>query len=615
MKKVVLILFLLLIAVSMIGMATNSDTIIEESIGSVPTLDPGWSYDTTSGEVIYQMYDNLIQYDRESTSKFLPMISTNVPSVKDGTILDGGKTFVFHIRQNVSFHNGDILTPQDVVYSLERSVIFDRSGGPSWMLTEALMPRINGSYVDSITEWAIKLAGVKSYDDLFVEGTKTPKNERYRRALINAYNILDEAFEIKGNTVIIHLPHVYPPFMYVLTHSRRSSSILDKKWASENGAWDGKANTWWNYHNPTREKDPLYSIENGSGPFMLERWTRGREIVFKRFDNYWAGPAKIKYAIIKRVQEFTTRKLDLMRGNADIIYVPIQYLVQVDKIPNVSVYNYPTFLINAVHMTWDISTNGNPYVGSAKLDGNGIPSNFFADKNVRMGFAYLFAYKKYIDQAWYGKATTPNGALAKGMIGYNPKVPAPFDQDLQKATEYFKKAFNGKLWDEGFKFTAVYNTGNAQRKTALEIISAYARKINPKFKIRIVGELWSAFLSDFQSQKLPMYLLGWVSDYPDPYNLAWTYYGSTGVFGSALGNAYVKWAQKHTDPLLTESMKTLDPQKRQEIYEQLNTISHDNAIYIFTTQPDGLQVQRSDVQGWFYNSVRPGQDFYYLSKK
>ncbi len=92
-------------------------------------------------------------------------------------------------------------------------------------------------------------------------------------------------------------------------------------------------------------------------------------------------------------------------------------------------------------------------------------------------------------------------------------------------------------------------------------------------------------------------------------------YGSTGVFGSALGNTYIEWAQKNTDPLLTSSMKTLDPQKRQKIYEQLNTISHNNAIYIFTTQPDGLQVQNSNVQGWFYNSVRPGQDFYYLSKK
>ena len=615
MKRILVFFFLFATVAVMIGIATNLNTIVEESIGSVPTLDPAWSYDTTSGEVLYQIYDNLIQYNKESLTKFLPMLSTNVPSVKDGTILDNGKTYVFHIRKGVHFHNGDLLTPQDVVYSFERTVIFDRAGGPSWMLTEALMPKINGSYVDSITSWAAKFAGVKSYKDLFIPGTKTPKNEKYKQALINAFNLLNKDFEIKGNTVIITLPHVYPPFMVIIAHSRRGSSILDKKWAAAHGAWPGTANTWWKYHNPTREKDPLYSIENGSGPFMLERWTKGREIVLKRFDDYWAGPAKVKYVIIKRVQEFTTRKLDLVRGNADMIYVPMQFLPQVEKIPGIKVYFYPTLEINAIHMTWNVQSKGNPFVGSGKLDGKGIPSDFFANRDVRLGFEYLFVYFVYIKQAWYGKAITPNGAIAKGLIGYNSKAPIAYHQDLAKAAYYFKKAYNGELWKKGFVFSAVYNTGNTQRRTALEIISYYARKLNPKFKIRVVGELWATFLSDFEAQRLPMFIIGWVSDYPDPYDLAWAYYSSTGAFGVPMGSTFVKWARENIDPLLNESMATINPQKRQKIYERLNVIAHNNALYIFTTQPDGLQVMSSDIHGWFYNSVRPGQDFYPLWKK
>ena len=40
----------------------------------------------------------------------------------------------------------------------------------------------------------------------------------------------------------------------------------------EQGAWDGKADIWWKYHAPENEKDPLYAVENGTGPFVLKQW-------------------------------------------------------------------------------------------------------------------------------------------------------------------------------------------------------------------------------------------------------------------------------------------------------------------------------------------------------
>ncbi len=608
MKKLLLFTVIIL-STALVLFATT--TIVEETIGEVNTLDPDWCYDTSSGEAIWQIYENLLRYNGKT---FVPKLSTNVPNVKDGTILDNGKTYIFHIRKNVFFHNGDLLTPQDVVYSLERSLIFDRSGGPSWMLAEPIFPKINGSYVDSIEKWAIKLAGVKKFSDLFVNGTKKPKNEKYRQALIGAFNLMAKAFEIKGNDVIIHLPHIYPPFLAAID-TVYGGSILDEKWAIKQGAWDGKADDWWKYHNPSRQQDPLYAVTNGTGPFMLLRWSKGREIVFERFDKYWGGPAKIQYAIIRRVNEFTTRKLDLMRGNADIINVPAQYLKQVENIPDVKVLSgFPSLRVMAMFFTWTINAKGNPYVGSGKLDGNGIPPDFFANKDVRLGFEYLFPHKTYINSIWYGQAITPNGALPTTVLGYDPKVPPTYHQDLSKAAEYFKKAYGGQLWKKGFKFTIVYNTGNVQRRVACEMLKTYAEKINPKFRISIANELWSSFLTDLLARRLPMYAVGWGGAVADPYYFAQPFYASSGTLGSFLGKAYVDWAKSNMDPLVRESMETLDASKRAKIYRELNVKAYNNALYLWLSQPLAFEVQRKEVKGWTFNPTRPGIDFYELSK-
>ena len=134
---------------------------------------------------------------------------------------------------------------------------------------------------------------------------------------------------------------------------------------------------------------------------------------------------------------------------------------------------------------WNVKSSS--YIGSGKLDGNGIPADFFSRLNVRKAFEYLFPYKAYTHNVLDGYAITLNGAIPKGLLGYNPKVPPTYYQDLSKSAEYFKKAYNGELWKKGFEFTLVYNKENSNRRTVCNMIKAFARKINPKFKINVVS--------------------------------------------------------------------------------------------------------------------------------
>jgi ABC-type transport system substrate-binding protein len=134
----------------------NPDTYVVVGIGDfIDTLDPAAAYDTGSGSIIFNVYETLIFFDGPHPDKFVPWLATQVPSVENGLIRDGGLTYVFPIRQGVKFHYGPvkdangteipgsgILTPEDVEYSFERGMLQDRAGGPQWLLLEPLARRL-----------------------------------------------------------------------------------------------------------------------------------------------------------------------------------------------------------------------------------------------------------------------------------------------------------------------------------------------------------------------------------------------------------------------------------------------------------------------------------------
>ena len=589
----------------------NPDTIIVVTIGGPKSIDPAWSYDTASGEVIYNLYDNLIDYKGESVSEFVPMLSTEVPSVENGLISKDGLTYIFPIREGVKFHNGDILTPEDVEYSFKRSLIFDRSGGPMWMLLEPLCG------VTGIENLAIKLAEVENYSDLFEDDD--PKGElksNYKEAMIKVYtDYVDKAVEVDGNKVILHLVQPYAPLLNIIAHAGSWAAIINKKWTIEQGGWDGQADTWWKYHDPVCEEDPLFKIANGTGPFILTKWVPEEIVMFERFDDYWQGPAKIKNAQIKGVNEWTTRKLMLQVGDADLVYVPQPFMTEVRNMEGVKVVeNLPTLANTVAMMPWEINAEGNALIGSGKLDGEGIPADFFNDIHVRKGFSHLFPYEVFITKVLQGQAIRNPGPLIKGLLGYSDDPSLFYEFSLLKAKREFEQAWDGQLWEKGFKFTLYYNEGNAVRQAFAEMLSTYANMINSKFKITVVGATWSAYLPLFLARKLPMYTIGWLADYPDPHNWVPTYMSTYGAFAGYFGEPYLKFAKENVDPLCDKAIKSDDPEERAEIYKQLIKIAHDQAISLYLYQPIGHHVERTWVKGWYFNPMRPGVDFYSLSK-
>ncbi|HEY8391610.1 MAG TPA: ABC transporter substrate-binding protein [Capillibacterium sp.] len=578
----------------------NPDLFVYVGAGDAETLDPSKAYDTASSEIIFQYYDNLIAYKEGSLSEFIPWLATAVPSVENGLLSKDGKTYKFPIRKGVKFHNGAELTPEDVEYSFERNIFADPVGGPMWMLIEPLFG------VSTIEDLACQLAGVDSFDQVDEAG------------LLKTAKRVMSAIEVDGDYVVFHLNKPYPAFLPILARNSSWSVILNKQWMIEQGDWDGKAETWIKWHNLETEEQVLFDKAMGTGPYKQVEWDRSNsKHTMAAHADYWRGPAAIKTVIVNNgVSEFNTRKLMLQKGEADAIYVTVENSPQLETMEGVTLLrNLPRLSNVCAIFNQEINAVDNDLVGSGKLDGNGIPPDFFSDINIRKAFCYAFDYDSFIKEVVLGEASVPYGVIPQALSAFfDPNAPR-YSYDLKKAEEYFKKAFNGEVWEKGFKITLVWNTPNTTRKTACEILEHGIESINPKFQVEVQGMEWATMLPKRREGRLPIVFTGWLADYADPHNFVYPYLHSKGDYMAFTGEIGRRFAAAEFDALVNAGINETDQEKRIAIYTELQKKSVELAPHLMLYDSYDRVAFRDWVKGFVFDPIRPANyDFYALSK-
>ncbi|HHT37155.1 MAG: ABC transporter substrate-binding protein [Candidatus Wallacebacter cryptica] len=584
-------------------MVTDENTFVYISIGEPDTLDPAYAYDTASGEIIHQVYDNLFDYEGGDLNKLVPILATEVPTIDNGLISDDGRTIKVPIRKGVKFHTGNELTPEDVEYTFERNMISDPVGGPIWMFFEPLLG------VQSMRQLIASVGGPSDFTDI------NDVDPAIRRA---AFDKIDAAVEVEGDAVVFKLAGPYPPFLQILAKGGSWASILEKAWMVEKGDWDGEPDTWAKWYDPTKEEMTLYEQANGTGPFKLQAWDRsGGQIVLKRNDDYFRGPAELETVFVKYIEEYNTRQLMLQSGDADAIYADVQYLNQLRGVEGIRVLEGLEQISNTVLLyNFTIPYEGNEdIVGSGKLDGNGIPSDFFADINVRKAFNYAFDYERYLNEVANGAGTISTGFIPNSLP-FSNEGGEWYRHDLELAEQHFRQAFNGELWDKGFKLTVLYNTGNNARKTAAEILEYNIESINPKFQIEVQGMQWATYLGKLDAGSLPVFFMGWLADFPDAHNFVDAYLRSTGAFAGYCGEGLVELAKAEFDDLVAQAMQAPTTEEREALYQEINRKAYEYAVAMPYIDPADHRVMRDWVEGFVHCPAYSAKyDFYSLSKK
>ena len=583
--------------------SADPNTFVRVTFGDVDTLDPAWNYETFGDGFLEDIYDMLVAYQGSDANSFAPELATSWDISADG------KTYVFHIREGVKFHEGQDLSPEDVAYSFQRGLLQGGGWSPQWLYTEAFF----GIGTADIAE----LVNPDCVDDV-----ACLQAEDADALLAACQQVMDGivADEAAG-TVTFNLEVSWGPLLATIAGSW--GAVIDKDWAIENGTWDGDCGTWQNYYGIGSENAPLRDVANGTGPYIFDHWTPGEEVVLVRNDNYWrteptheggpTGPARIERFVTLEVDEWGTRFAMAQAGDADLVTVPRQNVTQIDPLvgewcdfvdwgeydcnltdnpggPLRLYYGTPQTSRTDAFFVFDINVEGgNPYIGSGELDGNGIPPDFFSDEHVRKGFNYCFDWDAYIQDALAGEAVQNFGPINQGLIGYDSDAPH-YSFDPDKCAEELQLAWDGAVWENGFRFQIGFNTGNVTRQTIASILQANLRDIDPKFQIEIVGLPWPSFLAGIRAQRFPIFVSGWCEDIHDPHNWAQPFLIGT----YAARQAMPDWMFDEFKLLVDAGVGAPTPAERAEFYLEMQLKDYEYAPGIRLAVPTG----RTYVQRW-----------------
>ena len=188
-----------------------------------PTLDPALASDADSSNYIVEIFSGLVTLDQNL--KVVPDIA------EKWEVSDDRKTFTFHLRQDVKFHDGRPVTAQDFKYSIERVA------NPATASTTA------DTYLGDIV------------------GVKDKLNRA--AAEVSGVQVVDN-YTLK---LVIDAPKSY--FLAKLTFP--TAFVVDKNNIDKGGR------TW-------------TDAPNGTGPYKLKEYVRGQRIVLAKNDSYYLDP-------------------------------------------------------------------------------------------------------------------------------------------------------------------------------------------------------------------------------------------------------------------------------------------------------------------------------------
>lgn len=201
------------------------DTLRLWDVGPV-TLDPAISADASSHTYVMQIFSGLVRLDQGLD--IVPDIAESWEESPDG------KTYTFHLRQGVKFHNGREVKAADFEYSWERACDPDTGSGTA------------ATYLGDIVGAKDMLAG--------------EAGELFGVVIIGEYTL----------QVTIDAPKAY--FLDKLAYP--TAFVVDRD-DVESGEY------WW-------------LQPNGTGPFKLEEWMPGQRLILERSQVYYGEPAKLQ---------------------------------------------------------------------------------------------------------------------------------------------------------------------------------------------------------------------------------------------------------------------------------------------------------------------------------
>lgn len=230
------------------------------------TLDPGLVADVDTSDLLQNVYEGLVAYGEDN--KLHPRLAAN------WNVTNGGRTYVFHLRKNVKFHDGHEMHAADFKWTFERNCGHDFTSSTA----KNYLADIVGVN-DCLDGKTTTISGIEAPDDY---------------------------------TLRITLDKPRPYFLGKLTYP--CAFVLEKGVA------------------PAKE---IASVAEsvGTGPFKLDRIVSNQEVDLAANPDYYGGAPKIQRIQRPVIQDAATRLNKFKNGELDLLTLERQDIPAVEGDP------------------------------------------------------------------------------------------------------------------------------------------------------------------------------------------------------------------------------------------------------------------------------------------
>lgn len=568
--------------------------------GSEPeSLDPQMSSGQPEARLDVALYEGLVEYH--------PKTMEPIPGVAESWKSNGNASeFVFFLRKNAKFSNGDPITARDFVYTLRRGLrpeLASRVAFLAWEIKNAEAFNTGGAFVRDPKTGRFVLASeaaepggnaeqasapvsgedvapdsefhrrMHEPDRLFVPVDAKEKEKAFKAnpklaALIAGKELVPATAEDVGveavddYTLRITLRQPAPYFMGLVQH--QFFRVLHEKTVEKYGIdWTKPGNIVC------------------SGTHMLAEHKPYNQLVVVKNPYYWdADKVHLDKIVFYPLDDQTTMMNLYKSGEVDATYnhtVPASWLKAgvreardyMDAPENGSVY-------------WQINTTAPP----------------LNDKRVRKAFAMAIdrdALEKFRVVSKANNVFVPSGILH----GY--ESPKGYDFDVEGAKKLLAEAGykdgSGKF--DASKFPAntaevIYNTSESNRQVAEFVQAQWKQNLGITIGLRAIE--WKTFVSTRAKLEYKGFAggAGWSGDYMDPY----TYLG---LFATEGGDNGTGWYDTKFVEMLNTANREPDQAKRYALLSKAEAYLLDEAPIIPLTKPATSWMKKPYVKGMYPN--------------
>lgn len=541
-----------------------------EYIPSEPTdLNPQTSVDHLADNILRKLHYSLVEHD-PATLQLRPVLAKALPEISED-----GLRFTYEIRAEALWDNGTPVTGHDVAFTVKAIK------NP---LTESGNYRPLMEYVEAIEVAAdnpkrFTLVANKPYFLAeYALGLQPiiPKYFYDPKGLMDAYTIaqLNQANALGTQSALRQAPN--------LVQFAESFNRIRHRIEPEGMA--------------------------GCGPFRLKTWRTNQQIILERKPQHWTQTATLPgylkayldRIIYKVIPNPATALLEIKAGKLDIMANPkaadFQKLVQDAKFQRT--YRTET---KAEHSVVTIALNNRPPL---------TRHNFFGDKRVRLAFAHLLNTELVIRNVYRGFAQPTAGPIPPSVPGYNEQLkPIPYAPETAKALlkeagwadqngdGILEKAFNGQWVPFEVEYLAI--AGRDWHDGLAKIFAQDLKRVGIRLKINAVERL--NYAERLENRDFDLTPLGYSlpPSGGDP---------KEGWHSASIGEGFNYWgyANPETDRVIDELRQTVDPQKRNTLYQTFQRLVHEDQPVIFALVREGRYVIHRRFQNAALSTVRPG---------